>query len=93
MNSRASKTGLEQLRAMPREARESLAHVANNGLCIIRGLAEQIREDASKAEFNEARASTIVRTVDELSRQLREMTQEESNSEKEKSCLRQKRDL
>ncbi len=74
MRSRPSKEGLTALRNMPEVARHDLFHVVNNSLCIVRGCAEQISVDPEKTEFNQARAKTIVRAVDELSRQLKQMT-------------------
>jgi hypothetical protein len=48
------------------------------GLLIIRGLAEQIMNDSSKPEFNEARAKVILHTIEELEAQLKREKESQS---------------
>ncbi len=72
MRSKPSPEGLAALRNMPEAARSDLMHTVNNGSCIVSGIAQLLQEHPD--ENVRARAKTIVRTMDEMTRQLKQMT-------------------
>lgn len=72
MRSKPSAEGLAALRNMPELARSELFHVYSNGSCIVSGIAQLLQEHPD--ENVRARAKTIVRTMDTLTQQLKQMT-------------------
>ena len=73
MNSKMEPSAVTALQNMSEPIKQDLHHFYTNGLSIIQALAEQIAMDPTKAEFCQARAQTIVKTVHEMGAQQHEM--------------------